>query len=63
MLKDKDTSSSINVEAADEARKVLVDEASSTLFTIAKDVKFQIEFNFGYRHEFINLVRLAESIK
>jgi Ca-activated chloride channel family protein len=24
---------------------VLVDEASSTLFTIAKDVKFQIEFN------------------
>ncbi len=28
-----------------EARKVLVDEASSTLFTIAKDVKIQVEFN------------------
>ena len=28
-----------------EARKVLVDEASSTLFTIAKDVKAQIEWN------------------
>ena len=28
-----------------EARKVLVDEASSTLFTIAKDVKVQIEWN------------------
>ena len=28
-----------------EARKVLVQEASSTLFTIAKDVKIQMEFN------------------
>ena len=28
-----------------EARKVLVEEASSTLFTIAKDVKIQVEFN------------------
>ena len=28
-----------------EARKVLVDESSSTLFTIAKDVKIQIEWN------------------
>jgi Ca-activated chloride channel family protein len=28
-----------------EAQKVLVDELSSTLFTIAKDVKIQIEFN------------------
>ena len=28
-----------------EARKVLVDEASSTLFPIAQDVKIQIEFN------------------
>ncbi len=28
-----------------EARKVLVDEAKSTLFPIAKDVKIQIEFN------------------
>lgn len=28
-----------------EARKVLVEEASSTLFTIAKDVKIQMEFN------------------
>ncbi|PKG84215.1 VWA domain-containing protein [Colwellia sp. 75C3] len=28
-----------------EARKVLVEELSSTLFTIAKDVKIQVEFN------------------
>jgi Ca-activated chloride channel family protein len=33
------------IDNLNEARKVLVDEAGSTLFTIAKDVKFQIEFN------------------
>ena len=33
------------VVTLNEARKVLVDEASSTLFTIAKDVKVQIEWN------------------
>ncbi len=33
------------VDTLNEARKVLVDEASSTLFTIAKDVKIQIEWN------------------
>ncbi len=33
------------VDTALEARKVLVDEVSSTLFTIAKDVKIQIEFS------------------
>lgn len=33
------------IDSLGEARKVLLDEASSTLFPIAKDVKFQIEFN------------------
>ena len=33
------------VDTLNEARKVLVDEASSTLFPIAKDVKIQVEFN------------------
>jgi Ca-activated chloride channel family protein len=33
------------IDSLNEARKVLVDEASSTLFTIAKDVKIQVEFN------------------
>ncbi len=33
------------VDTLNEARKVLVDEASSSLFPIAKDVKIQIEFN------------------
>jgi Ca-activated chloride channel homolog len=33
------------LDTLNEARKVLVDEASSTLFPIAKDVKIQVEFN------------------
>lgn len=33
------------IDTLSEARKVLVDEAASTLFTIAKDVKIQVEFN------------------
>lgn len=33
------------IDTLNEARKVLVEEAGSTLFTIAKDVKLQMEFN------------------
>lgn len=33
------------IDNLSEARKALVEEASSTLFTIAKDVKVQVEFN------------------
>ncbi|WP_240330718.1 VWA domain-containing protein [Sphingorhabdus sp. Alg239-R122] len=33
------------IDSAMEAQKVLSDELSSTLFTIAKDVKIQVEFN------------------
>ena len=33
------------IDSLSEARKVLVEEASSTLFPIAKDVKIQVEFN------------------
>ena len=33
------------IDTLGEARKVLVDEASGTLFPIAKDVKIQVEFN------------------
>ncbi|MBX9924840.1 MAG: von Willebrand factor type A domain-containing protein [Hyphomicrobiaceae bacterium] len=33
------------VDTLSEARKLLVEEASSTLFPIAKDVKIQVEFN------------------
>ncbi len=41
------------IDTIDEARKVLVGEAGGTLFTVAKDVKLQVEFNpeavKGYR--------------
>ncbi len=33
------------IDTLNEARKVLVDEATGTLFTIANDVKLQVEFN------------------
>ncbi len=33
------------IDSLTEARKVLVDEMTSTLVTVAKDVKFQVEFN------------------
>lgn len=33
------------IDSIDEARRVLVDEMGGTLFTIAKDVKMQVEFN------------------
>ena len=33
------------IDSVDEARRVLVQEMSGTLFTIAKDVKVQVEFN------------------
>lgn len=33
------------IDTLNEARKVLVDEAPAALFTIAKDVKIQVEFN------------------
>ncbi len=33
------------IDTLSEAEKVLVEDASSTLFTIAKDVKIQVEFN------------------
>ena len=41
------------IDSIDEARKVLVEEAGGTLFTVAKDVKIQVDFNpaaiKGYR--------------
>lgn len=33
------------IDSLNEARKVLVEEATNTLFPIAKDVKIQVEFN------------------
>ena len=44
-LADKGNGNYAYIDTINEAQKVLVDELSSTLHTIAKDVKIQIEFN------------------
>lgn len=44
-LADKGNGNHAYVDNINEARKVLVNEFGSTLFTIAKDVKLQLEFN------------------
>lgn len=52
-LADKGNGNHAYIDGISEARKVLVNEFGGTLFTIAKDVKLQIEFNpakvQGYR--------------
>jgi Ca-activated chloride channel family protein len=45
MLADKGNGNYAYIDSISEARKVLVREAGSTLITIAKDVKLQLEFN------------------
>ncbi|HYP76191.1 MAG TPA: VWA domain-containing protein [Polyangiaceae bacterium] len=45
MLADKGNGNYAYIDSIAEARKVLVREAGSTLMTIAKDVKLQVEFN------------------
>jgi Ca-activated chloride channel family protein len=45
MLADKGNGNYSYLDSLQEARKVLVREAGSTLVTIAKDVKIQVEFN------------------
>jgi Ca-activated chloride channel family protein len=47
LLADKGNGNYAYIDNLMEARKVLVNEMGSTLFTIAKDVKLQIEFNPG----------------
>jgi Ca-activated chloride channel family protein len=44
-LADKGNGNHAYIDSLDEARKVLVEELGSTLVTIAKDVKIQVEFN------------------
>ncbi len=52
-LADKGNGNHAYIDEASEAKKVLVNEFGGTLFTIAKDVKLQVEFNpakvQGYR--------------
>lgn len=44
-LADKGNGNYAYIDSLMEAKKVLVNEAASTLFTVAKDVKVQVEFN------------------
>ena len=47
-LADKGNGNYFYIDTLREAQKVLVHELGSTLFTIAKDVKLQVEFNPAY---------------
>lgn len=53
LLADKGNGNHAYIDSESEAKKVLVNEFGGTLFTIAKDVKLQVEFNpatvAGYR--------------
>ena len=62
-LADKGNGNHAYIDNLNEARKVLVNEFGGTLFTIAKDVKLQIEFNpakvqgyrlIGYENRLLN---------
>ena len=62
-LADKGNGNHAYIDGFNEARKVLVNEFGGTLFTIAKDVKLQIEFNpskvqayrlIGYENRLLN---------
>ena len=63
ILADKGNGNYAYIDNIQEARKVLVSEFGGTLFTIAKDVKFQLEFNpkrvkayrlIGYENRLLN---------
>ena len=63
LIADKGNGNYSYIDNLQEARKVLVREFGGTLFTIAKDVKFQIEFNparvssyrlIGYENRILN---------
>jgi len=63
IIADKGNGNYFYIDNIQEARKVLVSEFGGTLFTIAKDVKFQIEFNpakvksyrlIGYENRILN---------
>jgi Ca-activated chloride channel family protein len=63
IIADKGNGNYSYIDNIQEARKVLVSEFGGTLFTIAKDVKFQVEFNpervssyrlIGYENRMLN---------
>jgi Ca-activated chloride channel family protein len=64
VLADKGNGNHAYIDGLSEAKKVLVNEFGGTLFTIAKDVKLQVEFNpakvqgyrlIGYENRLLNI--------
>ncbi len=71
-LADKGNGNHAYIDNESEARKVLVNEFGGTLFTIAKDVKLQIEFNparvqayrlIGYENRMLNKEDFNNDVK
>ena len=60
------------IDTLKEAKKVLVDDMTATLFTVAKDVKLQVEFNpaqvagyrlIGYENRLLNTEDFTDDLK
>ena len=71
-LADKGNGNYAYIDTLKEAKKVLVDDMTSTLFTIAKDVKLQVEFNpetvagyrlIGYENRMLNTEDFQDDAK
>ncbi len=72
ILADKGNGSYYYIDSMREAKKVFVDEMTKTLYTIAKDVKIQVEFNpskvkeyrlVGYENRKLNKEDFADDTK
>lgn len=72
IIADKGNGSYYYIDNLREAKKVFVDEITSTLYTIAKDVKIQVEFNpakvkqyrlVGYENRKLNTEDFADDTK
>ncbi len=71
-LADKGNGQYAYIDSRDEAEKVLVKEMGATLVTVAKDVKFQVEFHpsqvsayrlIGYENRLLNVEDFADDTK
>jgi Ca-activated chloride channel family protein len=72
LLADKGNGNYAYIDTISEARKTLVHEMGATLFTVAKDVKLQIEFNpahvaayrlLGYENRLLNMEDFNDDTK
>ena len=63
IIADKGNGNYSYIDNLQEARRVLVREFAGTLFTIAKDVKFQVDRITSYNVCYTKLLRLNSRIK